>query len=54
MKLFVINTSSKKYKCFFCEKEIKILEQLFPEKTIYENDIDRYLIKTKKINRACF
>jgi len=49
-KLFVINTSSKKYRYLFYKKEKKILNKLFPEKTIYENDLDKFLIKMNKIN----
>ena len=49
-KLFVINTSSKKYRYLFYKNEKKILNKLFPEKTIYENDLDKFLIKMNKIN----
>ena len=49
-KLFVINTSSKKYKYLFYKIEKKILNRLFPDKTIYENDLEKFLIKMKKIN----
>ena len=50
IKLFVINTSSGKYNYIFYKREKHILNQLFPEKTIYEKDFSfNYLMKIKKI-----
>ena len=51
LKLFVINISPMKYENFLYQREKKILNQLFPDKTIYEKDFsDIYLNMMKKIN----
>ena len=49
-KLFVINTSSKKYNQFFYRREIEVLNKLFPEKTKYEIEEDDEILQKPEPN----